>query len=233
MGRKGERFRLVSANLARGKADPCKFRDLVEGLTADVVVVQELAPEQAATLAEIFPFGKLQAARDWTGMGIALREPGSVVHVPLPYRGGWATNLMHAGAPAPADSIEILNVHVVAPHSLPTWRTIALRRAQLRALETYLDATPRRRRVVVGDLNSTPIWPAYRRLTRRFGDAALEAAQRGGHRPPRTWRPHHRLPYLLRIDHVLAIGLTAHEVRVVPIHGSDHGALVVDLSIRD
>jgi endonuclease/exonuclease/phosphatase (EEP) superfamily protein YafD len=39
------------------------------------------------------------------------------------------------------------------------------------------------------------------------------------------------LPCLLRIDHVLAVGLTAHNVQVLPIRGSDHSALAVDLSI--
>lgn len=225
-------FRLVSANLARGHADPREFRDLVERLNADIVAVQELAPRQAAALAEVLPFGRLAPGPGSTGMGIALRKPGPVVHVPLPYRGGWVANVVPAGAPA-ADDVEIVNVHIIAPHMLPTWRTLAVRRAQLQALEAYLDATPRRCRVVVGDLNSTPIWPAYRRLARRLRDAATDAARREGHRAPRTWRPHRRLPCLLRIDHVLTVGLTAHRLQVVPIQGSDHCALAVDLSIGD
>ncbi len=203
----------------------------MERLGADIVAVQELAPRQAAALAEVLPFGRLEPGPGSSGMGIALRKPGPVVHIPLPYRGGWVANVMPAGAPAAADAVEIVNVHIMAPHLLPTWRTLAARRAQLGALEAYLDATPRRCRVVVGDLNSTPIWPAYRRLARRLRDAAADAARREGHRAPRTWRPHRRLPCLLRIDHVLTVGLTARCVRVVPIPGSDHCALAVDLSI--
>ena len=226
-------IRLVSANLAKGRADPHKFRDLVESLRADVVAVQELAPSQALVLAEALPFGTLAPGRGSAGMGIALREPGSAFHVPLPYRGGWAAHVAPAGVQAEADPVEILNVHVVAPHLRPMWRTFARRRAQLRALDAYLDATPRRCRVLVGDLNSTPIWPGYRLLRRRLEDAAVEAARRDGRRAPRTWRPYRSLPCLFRIDHVLTIGLIAHQVRVFPIEGSDHCALVIDLSLDD
>ena len=223
-----EHFRLVSANLASGKADPRRFRELVEHLGADVVAVQELAATQAAALAQALPFGRLEPGSHSTGMGIALRKPGSASHVPLPHRGGWVANFTPDGAPA---AVEILNVHILAPHIMPTWRTAAARRAQFQALETYLSATPRQCRIVVGDLNSTSLWPGYRRLRRWLGDAAVEVAGREGRRPSRTWRPHRRLPRLLRIDHVLTTGLTAHQVRVLPIDGSDHSAVMVELSV--
>ena len=44
-------FRLLTANLANGAADPGAFADLVEAAEPDVVLVQELAPEQAEALA--------------------------------------------------------------------------------------------------------------------------------------------------------------------------------------
>jgi endonuclease/exonuclease/phosphatase family metal-dependent hydrolase len=224
-----ERFRLVSANL--GRADPATVKELVGRLNADLAAVQELAPRQAAALAEVLPFGLLRPIAGGRGMGIALRKPGSVTHVPLPFRGGWSTEVVPAGASV--DPVEILNVHIVAPTRLPPWRSLALRRAQLCALLAYLDEHPRRRRVVMGDLNSTPLWPAYRLLVRRFEDAVVEAARREGRRAPRTWRPSSRLPCLLRIDHVLTTGLTAHQVRVLPILGSDHCAVVIDLYADD
>jgi endonuclease/exonuclease/phosphatase family metal-dependent hydrolase len=79
-------FRLLTANLANGAADPSAFADLVEAAEPDVVAVQELAPEQAEALARVLPFGKLEPARDHHGMGIALRAPGSVRRLSLPYR---------------------------------------------------------------------------------------------------------------------------------------------------
>jgi endonuclease/exonuclease/phosphatase (EEP) superfamily protein YafD len=223
-----ERFRLVSANL--GRADPGTVKDLIGRLNADLAAVQELAPRQAAALAEVLPFGHLRPMAGGRGMGIALRKPGSVTHVPLPFRGGWSAEIVPAGASV--DPVEILNVHIPRIR-LPPWRSLALRRAQLCALLAYLDGHPRRRRVVVGDLNSTPLWPAYRLLARRFEDAVATAARREGRRAPRTWRPSSRLPWLLRIDHVLTTGLTAHQVRALPILGSDHCAVVIDLYTTD
>jgi endonuclease/exonuclease/phosphatase (EEP) superfamily protein YafD len=224
-----ERFRLVTANVRN--ADPATFKDLIGRLNADRVAVQELAPRQAAALAEVLPFGHLRPTPTGRGMGIALRKPGSVTPVPLPFRGGWSAEVVPVGASR--EPLEIVNVHIVAPIRLPPWRTLAIRRAQLRALLTYLDGNPRRRRVLLGDLNSTPLWPAYRVLLRRFEDAAVEAARREGRRAPRTWRLSSRLPCLLRIDHVLTSGLAAYQVRVLPILGSDHCAVVIDLATVD
>jgi len=222
-------FRIVSANLATGKADAGGFRDLIKRLRPDVVAVQELVHEQAVALAEALPFGKLRPSPDAMGMGIALRYPGVVTHIPLPYRGAWAAEI--AGTSRATGPVEVLNVHLAAPHLLPPWRTLAMRRAQVRALQAHIDAAPHRHRVVVGDLNSTPIWPAYCRLTRGLDDAVRTLARHRGHRPARTWRPAKSLPFLLRIDHVLTLGLTVHEVHVIPIRGSDHGAVVADLSV--
>ena len=222
------RFRLVTANLLNGRADPAAFARLVQALGADVVAVQELTAPQADALAGVLSFGRLEPAPDHSGMGIALRRPGNVTRMPLARRAACIAECTLDAVPGAA--VEILNVHIVAPHLLPTWRTFALRRRQVVALERYLDATPRPHRAIVGDLNSPPAWPLYRRLARRFRDAAVEAARQNGHRPGRTWGPWPGAPRLFRIDHVLVAGLAVHEARVVPLPGSDHSAVVVDLA---
>jgi len=43
----GGRLRIVSANLWNGRAHPEAFAELVAGLEADIVAVQEMSPEQA------------------------------------------------------------------------------------------------------------------------------------------------------------------------------------------
>jgi endonuclease/exonuclease/phosphatase family metal-dependent hydrolase len=222
------RFRLLTANLLNGGADPAAFARLVRTLGADVVAVQELTAAQADALAAVLPFGRLEPAPDHTGMGIALRWPGTVSRIVLPRRAAYAAECTVDGAGG--EALEILNVHVLAPHMQPAWRTLADRRRQIGALEAYLEAAPRRHRAVVGDLNSTPAWPLYRRLARRFRDAAVEAARQNGHRPGRTWGPWPGAPRLFRIDHVLVTGLAVHEARVVAVPGSDHSAVVVDLA---
>jgi endonuclease/exonuclease/phosphatase family metal-dependent hydrolase len=226
------RFRLVTANLALDRgADPGAFARLVEDLGADVVAVQELGRAQAAALAAVLPFGRLEPRDDYRGMGIARRSPGPVARIPLPPRDAYVADLELVGPDGRSAVVEILNVHILAPHLQPPWRTLAGRRAQLRGIEARLAATPDRPRVLVGDLNSSPLWPVYRRLTRRLRDAAGEAARVNGGRPARTWGPWPGSPRLLRIDHALVSGLTVHAVRVVAVPGSDHSAVVVDLGL--
>jgi len=222
------RLRILSSNLANGKADADAFADLVEVVEPDVVAVQELAPAQADALARVLPFGKLLPRFDHLGMGIALRAPGSVRILHLPYRSALA-----ADVPGPEDDepIEVLNLHLAAPHVPPLLRRVRQRRGQLRGIFAHLDVTPRRHRALVGDLNATPMWRAYRRLQTRFDDGAVQAARRHGREPGRTWGPWHGSARLLRIDHVLVQGLVATDSRVLPLRGSDHSALVADLDL--
>ena len=220
-------LRILSANLANGRADAGAFAALVEAVEPDVVTVQELVPEHADALARLLPFGKLEPARDHNGMGIALKAAGSVWPLRLPYRSAFVAELPWADDGEP---IEVLNVHLAAPHVPPVVQRMWDRRGQIRAIVAHLEATPRRRRVLVGDLNATPLWPAYRRLRERLDDAAAEAARRSGRRAGRTWGPWSGSVRLFRIDHVLVQGLVATETRVLPLRGSDHSALVADLA---
>jgi endonuclease/exonuclease/phosphatase family metal-dependent hydrolase len=221
-------FRILTANLANGAADADAFADLVEAAEPDVVVVQELAPDQAEALARVLSFGKLEPTRTHDGMGIALRSPGSVRRLRLPYRSAFVAELAWPGDDEP---VEVLNVHLAAPHVHPVFQRIWDRRGQVRDVIAHMVATPRRRRVLAGDLNATPLWPAYRRLRGHLIDAVADAARRSGRRPERTWGPWAGSARLLRIDHVLVHGLVAGSTRVLPLRGSDHSALVADLRL--
>jgi endonuclease/exonuclease/phosphatase family metal-dependent hydrolase len=109
-----------------------------------------------------------------------------------------------------------------------SWR---YRRGQVDGLAAYLSSAEPRPRVLVGDLNSTPRWPAYRRLAAELDDAALIAAARFGRAAAPTWGPYPGSPRLLRIDHVLVDAFEVLDFRVVPIAGSDHSAVVADLVV--
>jgi len=225
------RLRIVSANLWRGLADPDAFAELVAGLDADVVATQEMTPEQADALARVLPHGRLEPARDYTGMGIALRHPAPVRRLALPCRDARIADLDWEDPAGGHVTLEILNVHVQAPHSVPTWTNMGRRRGQLRGLVRHLAASPQRRRVLVGDLNATPAWLVYRRLVAHLSDAAVAAAHRHRRSVQGTWGPWPAAPRVLRIDHALVHGVAVQDFQVVPIAGGDHSAIVVDIAV--
>lgn len=226
--------RILTANLWRGRAHPQRFAELVAAVGADVVAVQELVPEQAHALERVLPHGRLEPAHDHEGMGLALRHPAPVQQLPLTARPAWMARLDGGAWPSLVGPLEVVNVHVLAPHRWPPWRTLAQRRGQIRELAGYLEAAADIPRAVVGDLNATPLWPAYRRLAACLQDAAVVAARRATTRPRGTWGPGARSPRLLRIDHVLVENLRVERVEVVRVPGSDHCAVLADVApLRD
>jgi endonuclease/exonuclease/phosphatase (EEP) superfamily protein YafD len=221
------RLRLLTANLfAKGGAADGIGR-LVASVEPDVVAVQELVPAAAEVLARLLPHGTLSPKLGYRGMGIALRRPGVVTPLRLGPREGWVAEVPVEGA----RPVQVVNVHIIAPHLVPPWWMVAGRRAQLRDLLAYVDATPSGPLAVVGDFNSTPLWPFYRRLAARLDDAAVLAARSNGGGPRRTWGPWPGSRRLLRIDHAFVRGLRPIAARVVDFGGSDHSALVVDLDV--
>ena len=229
----GSHLRVFSGNLMNGRADPEAFADLVRGSGADVVVVQELSPEQARALGRVFSHGRLEPARDFTGMGIAVRHPAEFDRLPLAYRDARIARLEPAHWPALTGAIEIVNVHVASPAWGRRSRSqFALRRAQGRGLREYLDRTRGQTRAVLGDFNATPAWPLYRVIAGQLEDLALTHARRRGARPAKTWARWVGGPPLLRIDHCFGSGVQVDDFQVVAIRGSDHSGLVVDLSVE-
>ena len=226
----GSSLRILSANLASGRADSEAFAELLRRCEPDVVAVQELTPGHADVLARILPHGEMYPNLEYTGMGIALRRPGRLARVPLYYRDACVAQLETADWPDLPRALEILNVHISAPHTWPPWSQTLRRHRQVSGLLSYTEAEPDRTRAIVGDFNATPLWPVYHRIARRFDDlASLHAGARGG-RPAATWPRRPRGP-LIRIDHAFGSGLVAESVEVVDLPGSDHYALVLDLTL--
>lgn len=124
---------------------------------------------------------------------------------------------------------ELLNVHVMAPVARSKPHAGLLRLRQVRQLLDHLDATPEQPRLLLGDLNSTTITPAYRALTTRLRDLHLEYAHASGWSASPTWglQPGARL--LLRLDHALGAGVEVTRVGVVTIEGSDHAECVIEM----
>lgn len=227
----GGHLRILSSNHCRGYADTDAFVELVERTEADVVAVQELWPQEAEALAELLPHGRLEPHEGYLGMGIALRHPGASGRIEMPCRDAGVARLSPGAWPQLSREIEIVNLHIAAPHSAVTWRRL-WRPRQMRRLRAYLDAHPVEQRVLIGDLNSTPGWPLYARLARRFDDAARVHARRRGERPSATWCPRPLAPRrLLRIDHCFATGLAIEDFQVFDLPGTDHCAILADFSV--
>lgn len=212
-------IRLLTANLWNGRAEPAALADVIAERQPDVVLAQELSPEQANVIERALPHGILLPSRDMQGMGLALREPAKVSRLPLPHRDALCARLQVAGSSA---GLEILNVHLSAPTALGRLR---VRRRAVSALCTHLGRTSSPR-ILAGDLNTLPLMPAYFALRRHLRDAALETP-RG---PSPTWGPTARAPRLLRIDHVLLHGLRVIDLEVLAIAGSDHSAIFAILA---
>jgi endonuclease/exonuclease/phosphatase family metal-dependent hydrolase len=227
----GQSIRILSANLWNGGADPEAFADLVVALAVDAVCVQELTPEQADALAHVMPHGELHPNRDFTGMGIALRAPATLDRVEISCRDVRVATLQPRHWSALAAPLELMNLHMAAPHTLRPRLGMRMRVEQMRAFLPYLRrADAPRQRMLVGDFNATPLWPVYRQLSSHMSDAAVAVARRRGERAQATWGPWSGAPRLLRIDHALVSGLEVEDFRVVHVEGSDHSAVVVDVA---
>lgn len=223
-------LRIFSANLLLGRADVGALAELLRELDPDVVALQEFAPQHEAAVRDLLPHGQAPLPES-PMMALALRHPAKVERVPGAPQNVFRARLEPDTWPGLPHAFEVLVSHINAPHQFPPWRTFPTRRAQVRSLLRHIAAEPALPRILVGDLNATPRWPAYTRLCQALEDAAVVASQGHGRPPQATWAPRPSGPRWLRIDHALTRGVTVESVRVVPVAGSDHAALVVDLSL--
>lgn len=220
-------FRLLTANLLNGRADPEALSEILDRVGPDVVVTQELGPNAAEVIAPRYPHHCLLPALDHHGRGIASRFPGEFGTIPVPWRrAGWAE------LDVDGSRVTVANVHLLNPVSYPPWASIRGRTAQIDALLAWEASLDRGPVIVAGDLNATAAWPAYRRMTARWGDLVAGRSEKTGEGPEATWAWRPGWPRLLRIDHVLGSeGIVCTGVSVEPVRGSDHAAVVVDLEL--
>ncbi len=223
-------MRLMTANLLHHNgATAHALRETLDIVKPDILAVQELTVPLLSTIADRFPHHLLAPRPDGPGIGMAADRPVIFEEVPMPHRSGMVATLQPGDWPEVAEPVEIVAVHLTNPIGGLPWTTTRARRGQVETIERRMATSAAVRQVLCGDLNATPMWPAYRRLRRHYQDGIGEAEAHQGRRPARTWAPLRKGPRLLRIDHVLVSGLRVTTVETVRLDGSDHLAVVADL----
>ena len=215
-------MRLVTVNLYNGRVVPRDLERFLDDVRPDTLCAQEVGPDAGRVLERRFPHGAVSASMDFDGRALVSTRPMHPTPVELPFRGGF-----RAGVDLDGTEVEVITVHLANP--LDGLTGIAARRAQLEGIERELSTLAVG--VLVGDMNATPSWPAYRRILSRIPDGVAEWADHNGVRAPATWAKSPSWPALLRIDHVFTRGIDVASARVERIAGLDHRAVVTDLRI--
>jgi endonuclease/exonuclease/phosphatase (EEP) superfamily protein YafD len=217
-------LRILTQNLFNGRAQPSSLAQALNEHSPNVVAVQELSRNCADVLADWATTSLLDPQDDTTGMGIAVRGSADLSRLDFPHRNP-VRALLTGEQWGFSTAIEIVNAHLTNPIARPLRHSRRLRRAEIANLENVLRYDPGlRTRVLVGDLNSSPVWPIYRRLAA----VAIDAARVAG-TASRTWGPTPSSPRLLRIDHAFVQGGHAVAARLIHVSGSDHRGLLVDV----
>lgn len=216
-------LRILSINLLLDRADPDDLRRLILDSDPDVVCVQELGSNIADMLTGLLPHGHLDPREDLFGLGIATRHPTVLDKLELKGRSGWIARLEPDMWPGLGEPLDVFNVHLLNPIDRP-WRvTRQLRRHQVEEIAAEVhkrDAAS----VVVGDMNSTPLWSEYKQLAEIGTDAARATGS-----ARRTWSHFVAGPRILRIDHAFVNRVRPVSTSVARVRGTDHCALIVDI----
>lgn len=213
----------MSANLLVDQADPVSLASVIGEVDPDIIAIQELGFSSAKVIAASHPHGHLDPRDDFFGLGIAAKRPVVVERLDQPERAGWVARLDPEEWPELASPIEVLDVHLLNPLERPWKATQAVRRQQIAGARDRVETTGLPS-VIVGDMNSTPMWPEYKLLA----EIGVDAAKETGTAKP-TWFQTISGPRAIRIDHAFVRGLTPITTSLRKVHGSDHRALILDI----
>ena len=217
-------IRVLTINLYNGRANPDSLAAALEVHQPDVVAAQELSTNSATVLADWGSSHLLDPRPDMSGMGIAVSGSATFSRLDFPHRDPIVAVLPARDWGLERD-LQIFNAHLVNPVSRPIAQSIRVRAKEVAALEQIFGMPhDTASRILVGDLNSSPAWPLYRRLGNLATDAAVAAGT-----ARRSWGPWPGSPRLLRIDHAFVQGPKPLRTTLLSISGTDHSGLLLDV----
>jgi vancomycin resistance protein VanJ len=235
---------VMSYNVNRGDPGIEQILSIIEHEDPDVVALQDLSPEVAEALSSLegrYPYLALHPRPDgYSGSGVLSRFP--IVHdEAYPLVEGMHL-YQHVVLDVEGRGVGLLNVHLQPPQFrghrlggtpafLPMGYVTTVRDRELDRLIEELDGLEGTV-LAVGDFNMTDQSAAYRRLTRRLGDAHREAGWGFGHTFPDGEVRSIPTPFpLVRIDYIFHSGdVAAAKAYVGDSGGPDHRFLVAELS---
>ncbi len=224
-------IRVLTANVHDGAGEPASIAAAARA-HADVVLLQELDPDQAAALlahpglSGDFPYSALDARPHAAGVGILSRYPIVQRSRISGYQLGATTATLR---PAGAESdVLVATVHLAGPWPQPIdrWRS---------EIDSFPETLERLRRtagrgaaIVGGDFNATTDFRPFRRL---LDTGFADAIEQSGGGLGRTFPANSWLPPLIGIDHILAYNGWAAESGQVRIAGTDHLGVTATINV--
>lgn len=219
------RSRIMSLNVYFHNKDYERVLEAVSRENPDILLLLELTPDWARAvdgLRSDYPFSKVAARPDSSGMGLYSRLPIKTLQVYSLAEGRVPT--MVAELLAPSGRFALICIHTVSPIAPSNFR---YRNRQLDDV-AKLAADRAGPVMLIGDLNTTSWSPYFARLVEVSG---LRDSRRGfGVQGTWPWFP---LPLRIPIDHCLVSAMIGVYGRHVgDFVGSDHRPIVVDFAIE-
>jgi vancomycin resistance protein VanJ len=226
---------LVSQNVDADNADPAATARALAATGADLLALEELNPEAAATyeeeLAEAYPYRTVQGTVGlWSKLALSDTRPIDVMNYgPLartrPTDRTMASNRALRTTVATAHGpLAVYVAHLGSIRVNPaTGFWTASRDIGVEALADATAAEPNDRVVLLGDLNGTMDDRAFAGITARMRSTQAAAGAGFGF----TWPA--RFP-VVRIDHILVRGVEPQSAWVLPANDSDHRPVAAGIS---
>jgi endonuclease/exonuclease/phosphatase (EEP) superfamily protein YafD len=217
----------MTSNLRVGQGDPREVVDAVRHHHVDVLMLEELTPEEQtrlldAGLGELLPYHVSDPRSGAQGTGLWSRYPLTDTTKRTDFSFAFVT--AHVSIPGVTGEPLLIATHMAGPVPDSTrWNhDIGHLPSVLRSLDPAIPT------IIGGDFNATPDVAQFRRV---LATGFHDAAQQAGAGMTRTYPSDTWYPPLIAIDHVLTRGAVARTAKTLEIRGSDHRALLVTVQL--